>query len=67
MHGLTVHLKSTYKHIDPEFGYTNRSNPCRVLTRPSKPAKNDGYDNEKNDYIIRVHDILRSSNDKSSQ
>ncbi|KAI7858995.1 kinase-like domain-containing protein [Circinella umbellata] len=67
LHGLTVHLKSTYKHIDPEFGYTNRSNPCRVLTRPSKPAKNDGYDNEKNDYIIRVHDILRSSNDKSSQ
>ena len=67
MHSLTVDLKRTYESIDPEFGYTSRYNPCRILTRPSKPAKNDGYDNENDDYIIRVHDILRSSDKKSPQ
>ncbi|KAI9487955.1 kinase-like domain-containing protein [Zychaea mexicana] len=55
---LTVNLKKTYEIIDPEFGYTGRSDPRRVLTRPSKPAKNDGFDNENSDYIIRVHDVL---------
>jgi hypothetical protein len=28
------------------------------LTKPSKPAKNDGYDNEDHDYILHVNDIL---------
>ncbi|KAI9276748.1 hypothetical protein BDA99DRAFT_494023 [Phascolomyces articulosus] len=58
LHCLTVDLKKTYENFDPDFGYTGQSNPRRVLTRPSKPAKNDGYDNENEDYIIRVHDVL---------
>jgi dual specificity protein kinase YAK1 len=29
-----------------------------VLTKPSKPAHNDGYDNEDYDYILYVNDWL---------
>jgi hypothetical protein len=29
-----------------------------VLTKPSKPAKNEGFDNEEHDYILYVNDIL---------
>lgn len=30
------------------------------MTKPSKGAKNDGYDNEDSDYILYVNDILGS-------
>lgn len=33
-------------------------NPRRVLTKPSKPAHNDGFDNEDSDYILYVNDVL---------
>ncbi|ORX49934.1 kinase-like protein [Hesseltinella vesiculosa] len=55
---LTVNIGSTLERIDPSFSYDPDSNPKRILTRPSKPAKNDGYDNEHSDYILFVNDIL---------
>ncbi len=33
-------------------------NPRRVLTKPSKAAHNEGYDNEDYDYILYVNDWL---------
>ena len=40
------------------FKYESSKNPRRVLTKPSKGVKNDGYDNEDSDYILYVNDIL---------
>ena len=36
----------------------NLANPRRVLTKPSKPALNDGFDNQDGDYILYVNDVL---------
>ncbi|KAI9021427.1 kinase-like domain-containing protein [Phycomyces nitens] len=58
LHALTKRLAETYELRNARFQYNPRRNPKRALTRPSKPAKNDGYDNENNDYILRVGDIL---------
>src|SRR5688572_26638114 len=55
---LTVHITSTYQNINPHFRYDLTYNPRRVLTKPSKGAKNDGFDNEDCDYILYVNDIL---------
>ncbi|GBC09926.1 hypothetical protein RclHR1_09200011 [Rhizophagus clarus] len=57
---LTVHLTSTYQNINPHFRYDLAYNPRRVLTKPSKGVKNDGFDNEDCDYILYVNDILGS-------
>jgi dual specificity protein kinase YAK1 len=40
--------------------YESSRNPRRVLTKPSKGVKNDGFDNEDSDYILYVNDILGS-------
>ncbi|KAI9203080.1 kinase-like domain-containing protein, partial [Polychytrium aggregatum] len=48
----------TYQGCNPEYQYERKSNPRRVLTKPSKPTHNDGYDNEDWDYILYVNDIL---------
>ncbi|ORY98634.1 kinase-like domain-containing protein [Syncephalastrum racemosum] len=59
LRALTVNLLSTFERKDPEFLYSpEKRNPKRTLTKPCEPAKNDGYDNEDCDYILRVHDIL---------
>ncbi|CAG8571761.1 13206_t:CDS:2, partial [Ambispora leptoticha] len=55
---LTVKLSTTYHRVNPNFRYENAQNPRRVLTKPSKGVKNDGYDNEDSDYILYVNDIL---------
>ncbi|KAK4054196.1 dual specificity protein kinase yak1 [Microbotryomycetes sp. JL201] len=55
---LTVHLPQTYHLVNPAFKYESSLNPRRVLTKPSKPALNDGYDNEDSDYILFVNDVL---------
>lgn len=55
---LTTHLAQTYHLINPEFKYELSLNPRRVLTKPSKPAGNDGMDNEEADYILYVNDLL---------
>ncbi|KAF3770091.1 hypothetical protein M406DRAFT_271148 [Cryphonectria parasitica EP155] len=60
LQALTVHLPSTYRICNPSFKYESSRNPRRVLTKPSKGCKNDGYDNEDSDYILYVNDILGS-------
>ncbi|KAI4133984.1 MAG: hypothetical protein LQ347_001902 [Umbilicaria vellea] len=58
LQALTTHLPSTYRICNPTFKYESSRNPRRVLTKPSKGVKNDGYDNEDSDYILYVNDIL---------
>ncbi|RDL35235.1 Kinase containing protein [Venustampulla echinocandica] len=60
LQALTSHLPSTYRICNPSFKYESSRNPRRVLTKPSKGVKNDGYDNEDSDYILYVNDILGS-------
>jgi dual specificity protein kinase YAK1 len=60
LQALTSHLPATYRICNPEFKYETSRNPRRVLTKPSKGVKNDGYDNEDSDYILYVNDILGS-------
>ncbi|BGP25320.1 hypothetical protein Rt10032_c04g1905 [Rhodotorula toruloides] len=55
---LTVSLSETYHLVNPSFTYETSRNPRRVLTKPSKPAQNDGFDNEDSDYILYVNDVL---------
>ncbi|CAO3632046.1 unnamed protein product [Cunninghamella blakesleeana] len=55
---ITTQLVQTYKKRNSKFNYQQHKNPKRILTKPSKPAKNDGYDNENHDYILFVNDIL---------
>ncbi|KAI7868343.1 kinase-like domain-containing protein [Spinellus fusiger] len=54
---MTIHLSTTYSH-QQGFHYNPQQKPRRVLTQPSKPGMNDGYDNENCDYILWVNDIL---------
>ena len=58
LQALTTHLPSTYRICNPAFKYESSRNPRRVLTKPSKGTKNDGFDNEDSDYILFVNDIL---------
>ncbi|KAI0000518.1 kinase-like domain-containing protein [Russula vinacea] len=55
---LTTHITDTYRICNPQFKYESAHNPRRVLTKPSKPAHNEGYDNEDYDYILYVNDWL---------
>lgn len=55
---LTTELKSTYSACNDGFKYSSTNNPRRVLTKPSKACRNDGYDNEDFDYILYVNDVL---------
>lgn len=60
LHASTIYLTEIYKMCNPKFNYEPFKNPKRILTKPSKGTKNDGYDNEDNDYILYVNDILGS-------
>ncbi|KAJ6587108.1 kinase-like domain-containing protein [Mycena vulgaris] len=55
---LTTNLLDTYHICNPQFRYESTHNPRRVLTKPSKPAHNEGYDNDDYDYILYVNDWL---------
>ncbi|TFK54131.1 kinase-like protein [Heliocybe sulcata] len=55
---LTTNLVDTFHICNPQFRYESAHNPRRVLTKPSKPSHNDGYDNEDYDYILYVNDWL---------
>jgi dual specificity protein kinase YAK1 len=57
---LTTNIVDTYHICNPSFRYESTHNPRRVLTKPSKPAHNDGYDNDDYDYILYVNDWLGS-------
>ncbi|CAO0803058.1 unnamed protein product [Mucor circinelloides] len=58
---LTTELKATYQACNDGFKYNATNNPRRVLTKPSKACRNDGYDNDDFDYILYVNDILGSA------
>ena len=60
LQALTAYLPATYRICNPGFKYESSRNPRRVLTKPSKGVKNDGFDNEESDYILYVNDILGS-------
>ncbi|TFY75898.1 hypothetical protein EWM64_g8114 [Hericium alpestre] len=55
---LTTHITDTFHICNPAFKYESTHNPRRVLTKPSKPSHNEGYDNEDYDYILYVNDWL---------
>ncbi|KAF8635188.1 hypothetical protein AX17_003964 [Amanita inopinata Kibby_2008] len=55
---LTTNIIETYHICNPQFRYESAHNPRRVLTKPSKPVHNEGYDNEDYDYILYVNDWL---------
>ena len=55
---MTLDIVKTFKRCNPEFNYQSRSNPKRILTKPSKGVKNNGYDNENSDYVLCVNDML---------
>lgn len=61
---LTTHITDTYHICNPQFHYESASNPRRVLTKPSKPVHNEGFDNEDYDYILYVNDCLGSDQNK---
>ena len=54
----TVNLLTVFRGCETTYFYDKTQNPRRVLTRPSKPVYNSGYDNEKWDYVIYVNDII---------
>ncbi|KAK6203171.1 serine-threonine protein kinase, PKA suppressor [Scheffersomyces amazonensis] len=59
VNALSVYLTESYGICQPKkFQYSKSSNPKRVLTKPSEPKFNNGYDNEDSDYILYVNDIL---------
>ncbi|KAI9285208.1 kinase-like domain-containing protein [Umbelopsis sp. AD052] len=58
LQALTLRISDTFSAINPAYNYNPGKNPRRVLTKPSKPAKNEGFDNEEHDYILYVNDIL---------
>ncbi|KAI9498372.1 kinase-like domain-containing protein [Zychaea mexicana] len=58
---MSVDLNTTYQLCNVGFQYNAVHNPRRVLTKPSKPCGNDGFDNEDFDYILYVNDILGST------
>ncbi|KAJ7072138.1 kinase-like domain-containing protein [Mycena amicta] len=55
---LTTNITDTFHICNPQFRYEATHNPRRVLTKPSKPSHNEGYDNEDYDYILYVNDWL---------
>ncbi|KAF7971796.1 hypothetical protein HWV62_19869 [Athelia sp. TMB] len=55
---LTTNIIDTYRICNPAFRYESTHNPRRVLTKPSKPVHNEGYDNDDYDYILYVNDWL---------
>ncbi|QLL33767.1 hypothetical protein HG536_0F00920 [Torulaspora globosa] len=55
---LTKSLITTYSLCSHDFSYQTSKNPKRVLTKPSEPKCNNGYDNINSDYILYVNDVL---------
>jgi serine/threonine protein kinase len=55
---VTVKLCDVFHGCNPAFRYDRAGNPRRVLTKPGRPTHNNGWDNEKWDYILYVNDTL---------
>lgn len=62
---LTLNLSPLYNRCNNLFNYQPSDNPRRVLTKPSKPCHNQGYDNQDNDYILYVNDWLGGDNNSN--
>lgn len=58
LEALTLGLLDVFSCCNSAFNFDKGLNPRRVLTKPSRPAFNNGYDNEKHDYILYVNDVL---------
>ncbi|CAK7899368.1 dual specificity protein kinase Yak1p [[Candida] anglica] len=59
VNALSVYITESYAICQPKrFQYSKSTNPKRVLTKPSEPKFNNGFDNEDSDYILYVNDIL---------
>lgn len=57
----TRQIMDTYKQLNPRFVFKPKyTPPRRVLTNPSIPRHNEGYDNENYDLIMHVGDVLGS-------
>lgn len=54
----TLFLKETYSTYNPKFVYDTDKAPKRILTKPSRPVRNEDNDNENYDYILKVNEIL---------
>ena len=64
LYAMTARLAETFQRHNPEYRFDGeRTNTKRVLTKPSKPAMNDGFDNENCDYILKVNEILGDDKD----
>ena len=58
---LTAQLTQCYERCNPGgFAYNDAQNPRRVLTKPSEPVANDGFDNANSDLILAVNDMLEA-------
>ncbi len=64
LNALTTSISASYLMCAPEFSYRKSQNPRRVLTKPSEPGGNQGFDNESQDYILYVNDILGTQENK---
>jgi len=60
LHHATEGLLEVFSGCNSLFGFDKGLNPRRVLTKPSRPAFNSGFDNEKHDYILYVNDVIGS-------
>lgn len=58
MKNATVGLLEVFSACNGMFAFDKLLNPRRVLTKPSRPAFNSGFDNEKHDYILYVNDVI---------
>jgi len=63
-----VHARRTKHALDSDEEHQQQEHsrwvrqPVRcVLTKPSEPAHNDGYDNAEHDYILHVNDVISAA------
>ncbi|KAI8645160.1 kinase-like domain-containing protein [Parasitella parasitica] len=61
---MTVNICDMFRKRNPCFEYDTTFNPKRVLTKPSVPSKNDGYDNKNSDFILYVHGLVGPNDEK---
>ncbi|RCH86407.1 dual specificity protein kinase yak1 [Rhizopus stolonifer] len=58
LQSTTVNIKETFNNHNPGFIFDHSQIPKRVLTKPGKPCRNEGNDNEDWNYILKVNEIL---------
>jgi dual specificity protein kinase YAK1 len=59
LYRMTLNIVETLRICNSRFNYQPVTmNPKRDLTQPSEGVFNNGYDNQENDYILRVSDLI---------